>query len=503
VHTFIRTLTGIAAAAALGAVLIVGTQETARAQAQGAPAAAQPEKKYKDTAEYDLINAVIKDLAGQDGQKTVTDLNTWSQKYAESDYKDDRLAWYQQAYTQNPPQPEKVVDYGAQLMAKDLNAIFKDNKVQILQILLRTTVAIQQAGSPTADQLAAGEKSAKQLLTFLSVPANKPANLSDENWNAARAQTEPIAKGALAFVAAYPGDALMKKASADPKDSEQQKANYAAAEQAYRTAVQANPDMGMLAYKLGSAIVSQKKPETYPVGLFYIARAQVMDPAKGGIADEKMRGQIDTYLKNAYTNFHGSDEGLDALKQQALASPAPPADFKIKTAQQIALDAQKEFEEKNPELARWMGIKAALSAPDGETFFAGNMKDAQIPTLKGQVMGGKPECNPKELQIAIPLPDQKGTVTAELTLKLEAAVKGKPVAGQEIAFVGVPSAFTKDPVFMLTMDVDKEHTPADLKVDACVPAKTAPGGKAAPKAAAPGAPAPKKAAPAAPVTKKK
>jgi hypothetical protein len=60
---------------------------------------------------------------------------------------------------------------------------------------------------------------------------------------------------------------------------------------------------------------------------------------------------------------------------------------------------------------------------------------------------------------------------------------------------------------MLTMDVDKEHTPADLKVDACVPSKTAPGGKAAPKAAGapaaaktPGAPA-KKAAPAAPKKK--
>jgi hypothetical protein len=253
--------------------------------------------------------------------------------------------------------------------------------------------------------------------------------------------------------------------------------------------------MGMLAYKLGSSIVSQKKPETYPVGLYYIARAQAMDPAKGGIADEKMRGQIDTYLKNAYTNFHGSDEGLDALKQQAVASPNPPADFKIKTATDILNEKQKEFEEKNPELARWMGIKAALSATDGETFFAGSMKDAQIPALKGQILGGKPECNPKELQVAIPMPDQKGTVVPEITLKLETAVKGKPVAGQEITFVGVPSAFTKDPLFMLTMDVDKEHAPADLKVDACVPAKGAPGAKTAPKTAAPAAPAAKKPAP--------
>jgi hypothetical protein len=482
VHTIIRTLTGIAATAALGAVLVVGTPAPARAQTQGAQPAAQPAqpakpaRNCKDTTECDLINAIIKDLQGQDQQKTLTDLNNWSQKYPESDWKDDRPAWYQQAYTQNPPQPDKVVEYGGQLMNKDLDVLYKENKLLALQVLLRTTVAVTQIKNPSAEQLATGEKAAKQLLAFLSSPANRPAGMTEEAWNGARAQTEPIAKATLAYIAAYPGDQLVAKAQADPKDSDQQKADYAAAEQAYRTAYQANPDMGILAYKLGSAIVSQKKPETYPQGLYFIARAAALDPSKGGIADPATRSQIDAYLAKAYTGFHGSDEGLAELKQQAAASPMPPPDFKIKSSTEISLEKQKEFEQNNPELARWMGIKAALAAPDGEQFFATNMKDAQVPPLKGQVMEGKPECNPKELLVAVPLPDQKGTVVPEITLKLETALKGKPVAGQEISFTGVPTAFSKEP-FMLTMDVDKEHTP-ELKLDPCTPARATPKGPA-------------------------
>jgi len=62
VYIISKSLTGIAAAAALGAVLFTGTAQQAYAQATpqaGAAAAAQPEKKPKDTAEYDLIRAVM------------------------------------------------------------------------------------------------------------------------------------------------------------------------------------------------------------------------------------------------------------------------------------------------------------------------------------------------------------------------------------------------------------------------------------------------------------
>jgi len=44
----------------------------------------------------------------------------------------------------------------------------------------------------------------------------------------------------------------------------------------------------------------------------------------------------------------------------------------------------------------------------------------------------------------------------EVTLKLDAALTGKPEAGTEVQFKGVPSAFSKEP-FMLTMDAEKAN----------------------------------------------
>ena len=275
VHTFIRTLTGTAVAAALSAVLIVGTVDHARAQSQGAQPAAQPapaEKKPKDTAEYDLYNSVIKDINAKDGQKAVTDLNAWTQKYPDSDYKDDRLAYYQTAYSLMN-QPDKVVEYGLQLMNKDLNALFKDNKAGALNVYFLTAVAITQVKNPTPEQLATGEKAAKLLLAFVSSPANKPANVSDADWAAARAQTEPVAKAALVSIAGYPGDQLMAKAAQDPKDSDHRSPITPRRSRPTAPPFRLTPTWACSLTSWAPRSFPQKKPATYPQGLFFIARA--------------------------------------------------------------------------------------------------------------------------------------------------------------------------------------------------------------------------------------
>jgi tetratricopeptide (TPR) repeat protein len=484
VQDFSRTLTGMAAAAALGAVLFVGIPEVGRAQAPAGQPAAQPaqpaaqagqpaaqagqsEKKTKDEGEYNIAVEVGKDLQGQSWQKAITDLNTWTQKYPESDFKDDRLFFYLQAYA-GLNQHDKVLEYGQQLLAKDLKASFKDTS-QVLQILYRTAAAIQQIPNPTPQQLQTGETAAKQLLAFLADPASKPANVTDAQWQQAKTQQlEPLANATLIHVAWLPGKQAM-----DAKD-------YPKAEKLFREALQKYPENGWLAYNLGSAIYSQK--DRLPQALYYIARGVAMDPAKGGIADANTRATFEQFLRKAYTNYHGSDEGLDQLKQQALAAPNPPPDFNIKNATDIAREKQEQFAKENPQLALWMGIKSQLTAPDGEQYFASNMKDAAVPKLKGTVMGGTPECRSKEVQVAVPEPNQQSTVTPEITLKLDSALTGKPVAGTEIQWEGVPSAFSKDP-FMLTMDTEKAKIEG-LKTEPCTAGPAGKKGGATPKAPA-------------------
>jgi len=66
----------------------------------------------------------------------------------------------------------------------------------------------------------------------------------------------------------------------------------------------------------------------------------------------------------------------------------------------------------------------------------------------------------------------------KVSLKLDAALTGKPETGTEIQFKGVPSAFTKDP-FMLTMDTEKAKIEG-LKMSPCA-AAAPPMKKAVPK----------------------
>ena len=106
---FYRTYHRIAAVAVLGAVALTGAAQLARAQA------APPEKKVKDQGEYDIYNQTLKDA--NNPAALLKDLDTWAQKYPDSDWKDDRLYYYISAYS-GTNQPAKVLEVGSQLRAR-------------------------------------------------------------------------------------------------------------------------------------------------------------------------------------------------------------------------------------------------------------------------------------------------------------------------------------------------------------------------------------------------
>ena len=232
------------------------------------------------------------------------------------------------------------------------------------------------------------------------------------------------------------------------------------------------PESAQFAYQLGRALRCQQTagPEKVPQALYEFARAAALDPTLGGTMDPKA---LNNYLESAYNTFHGSLEGLDQLKATAKTSPLPPADLKIETASAIAARKQAEFEQSNPQLALWMRIKGALADSNGTTYFENELKDSAVPPMKGTLVEGKPACKSKELLVAIPLPDQQGNPVAEITLKLDTPLTGKPETGGTIQWTGVPKAFTKDP-FMLTMEAEKAKV-ENVKTTPCgaAPAKKA------------------------------
>ena len=475
VRNFYQTMKKMAVLAALSAVVILCTAPQAGAQGT--------EKKVKDQGEFDIYNEVIKDVQANNGAKALQDLATWQQKYPDSAFKDDWQYFYIQAYNLTN-QPLKVLDTAAILLTKDLKTAFP-NPQQVLQILYIAAVnasktAADQNLNPTAAQLATGEKAAQQLLDFLPeffAPAKKPAGTDDAAWAKGRTDVENLAKGALMNLSVQPGNAVLKANPKDPK-------NCAAAEAAYKKALEKYPDSAQIAYLMAGAMRCQQAatPEKVPQAIYMYARAAALDPAKGGM-DPKTRSQIDDYVTKIYTAYHGSDEGLQQLKELSLKAPLPPADFKIETASEVARKKEEEFKSQYPQLALWMGIKRQLTDTNGEQYFESTLKQADVSgkdgakALKGVVMEGKPACRSKELLVAIPEPNQPGTLRAEISLKLDAPLTGKPVSGTEIQFNGVPAAFSKEP-FLLTMETEKAKIEG-LKAEPCAaaPVRKGPGAK--------------------------
>jgi hypothetical protein len=269
---------------------------------------------------------------------------------------------------------------------------------------------------------------------------------------------QAAAKGSLLYIALKPGsDAAAKK-------------DWPTAEADFLAAQQQSPDSSQVAYQLGRTELAQQAttPSKISLGMYEIARAVSIDPAKSDFADPAARTQVDAYLKKVYTQYHGSDEGLDLLKQQAVAAAAPPAGFHILSAAEVTAKQQAEFAQKNPDLALWLNIKAQLVDTNGQSYFDTQLKDAAVPKLKGTLVDAKPACRSKELLVAVPMPDAKPPFTTEIALKLDTALTGKPDLNVDLTWLdGQPSAFSKDP-FLLTIDVEKAKIEG-LKTTPCVP----------------------------------
>jgi hypothetical protein len=486
---------GMAAIAALGVVALTATAQSASAQAAAAAQpAAKKAKAVKDTGEYDIYNEVIKDSTQPNAaKKFLTDLDTWTQKYPETDFKDTRIMYYVQAYAANND-VSKAMDTAKPLVDKGIDGLKDalDGDNPVLTFLFKaSSIAVGSAvsGAATPEQLATGAKAAQMLSDFgkaYFAADKKPAATDAAVWAQGLTQVSDQAKLTLFQIALAPGAAILKKNPTDP-------ATCAAAEEAFKKTLQDYPDSGVVAQQLAAASRCQQatSPAKVQQALYLYARAAVCPV--GGVSGLDAAGQktYDDYLKKIYIAIHGSDDGLAQLKELAAKTPLPPADFHVKTATEIATEKEEEFRTKNPQLAAWMSIKGKLADTEGQTYFEGTMKGTMIAGengakfFKGTLVEAKPACRPKELLVAFPVPGQAGGPVAEVTIRLvddqvkPAALTGKPGTGGEIQFNGAPSAFTREP-FMLTLDAQK----SDIDGLNMTPCAAAPPARKGPPAAA-------------------
>jgi hypothetical protein len=411
---------------------------------------AQAERQFKSQAEYDAYNNVTKDLAANNPQKALTDLEAWEQKFPNSDYKDDRTAMNVQALAASN-QPAKALDAAAELMLKDLGSALSGPAQQI-KLLYVLAQAIQKVPDPTPFQLTLGAQAARQLAAY----DKAPQGVTPEAWAQARKDMQGAANAALLYTDLIPSAQAMNR-----KDCE-------TAETDARKAIGDFPASAQAAWSLGSALLCLQKthPEKAPTAIYEFARAASLDPQSAMVDPKWQQSTAEPYLEKIYNQYHGTDaDGLKQLKALAITSPLPPADFQLKSTGVLAAEKEADFEKANPQLALWMKIKAALTAPNGSDYFDSELKSSAVPALAGIVVEAKPACHPKELLVAIKTPNQESPV-GEILLKLDRPLNGKPEVPADIQFEGVPSAFSPTP-FLLTMDTEAAKV-TGLKDSPCV-----------------------------------
>jgi hypothetical protein len=214
----------------------------------------------------------------------------------------------------------------------------------------------------------------------------------------------------------------------------------AAAEVAYAKALADYPESSTISFNMGTALSCLKKNAA---AIWEFERAAVLDPTLGGTKDAK---QTQSIADGAYTRVHGSDEGLEQLKQQVKQSPLPPRGFAIKTATQILEEKEAEFEKSNPQLALWMKVKGALADANGAEYFESQLKNSAVPQLRGTLVTAKPACHPKELLVAVPLPDAPQPLQAEIYVEAGQAIGRKARGRHRISLGGRPGGLRPEPL---------------------------------------------------------
>ncbi len=399
--------------------LILGGVVAATLATAGLVAAQAPQPQWKDTAEYELYQSIVKET---NPDKQIQLLNQWKEKYPESEFKMNRATAYIGIYNKKGDGP------GLYQASKDVLMLDPKN-FQALYFINAMTVTMDKKD---AEGMALGVKAANGLIGELPNvydPGKKPAGTTDAQWNQQKVDLEVQAITTLGWV-------------------EQQKKNYAEAEKIFVKGLELSPGTANLSYLLGTVIVQQKNAKRQAEAMWHFARAGNLEGP--GAMDAARKAQVAAYFQRVFTAFAGDDKKEVAeIIEKAKASVLPPADFKIKSKEEKMAENEDKFKSENPMLFQYITLKKAILAADGEAYWA-NVKDAELPTFKGKVVSMKPETNPKEVVLAVESADQP-----EVTLVFEKALRGKADPGTELEFTGVAKEYTKEP-FSLKLEVEND-----------------------------------------------
>ena len=372
------------------------------------------EKKVKDQAEFDLIQAIQKE---PDAKKRVDLVQQWMDKYPTSEFKSERL--------QTMVVTQQAAGNLPGMRASALELIKESPKVILGYQFVNLFAPTMNDKSETA--LADSEKAALGMLDLLKT-APKPANLTDAQWEAEKKAHQVSALRSLAFVKLTRND-------------------FVGAEGQYLEILKVAPGMADVSQLAGYAVFKQKNAERQAIGLFHYARAATFSGA-GALNEAGKKSAMDSFKRN-YVLLRENDSKMDEFMALTKDTAIPPEGLSIKMVSTEMAEALEKLKETNPQLALWITVKKELVSAGGEAYFADSLKDRGLPKLKGKVISHTPALRPTKVVIAL-----ENDKDGEMTLVFAPALPGKADPGTEIEFAdGTAKSFIKDP-FMQTVSVD-------------------------------------------------
>lgn len=410
---------------------LLGAPQAAPAQQPAAGGQAAPAKNYKDRGEYDLYNQAVQQA--KDPKAQLQTLQTWQDKYPQTDFKTERLQLFINALRQlapsDPAAAKQLIDRANELLKVDPKN-FQGN------YFIALWGPRTGGASPSPDLLSQVDTAAHGVLDNLPP---KPANMSDADWDKAKGAIQAVAHNALAW-------------------EDVQKKDNPGAENEYKASLQADPTQANVSAGYAKMLIDDKKDDEIPLALFEYARAAQYDGPGALPADQRQK--LMDYIKTQYTNFHGNTDGLDAMMAQAKTQPLPPDGFTIANANKLA---QAEADKLNarigsdPQFKLWYAIKQNLQ-DKGDTFFSSDVKDVEIPggaegvkTFSGTVISVDPPDRPTKVVLGVEDPT-KPDATLEFSQPLPPDALNVIKVGQKIDFSGVADSWTKDPYMLVFKD---------------------------------------------------
>jgi tetratricopeptide (TPR) repeat protein len=314
-------------------------QKGAFAYQWNAPPQAAQAKNWKSRDEYDAFNAMATE---KDPNKRISLAEAFLQKYSNSDFKDGAYVVEMQTY-QQLNQADKAVEAGHKALEAN------PENLDALRFLSFVFPFVYKADDPEAPaRLSRAESDAKHGLEALQ-KLQKPAGVSDEQFNQAVKGLRAVFNGSVGFAALQRND-------------------YAAAITSYKAASEDNPSDWYVFYRMGLAYL-YSNPHDYDHGIWYVARAFALAQA----AKDPNAEEFDKYLKQTYIGYHGNDQGLQDIVTQAASSVNPPDAFKV-----AAMEAPKHTG--NPLVDGFNDMTYPLK-------FGGETAQKAWDILKGQALG--------------------------------------------------------------------------------------------------------------------